>query len=80
MKKLLALVILSISIGCSNPAAPVELERPKTLKECHNLNDTLYVLDQHYYGDGVELYPPCSLSPEYDRCIDTRYKKITGGF
>lgn len=77
-----ALVLIGIGVllftlnGCtSSPVAPYVF--PTTLEECNSKMDTIYVLDNHYYNSNGALYPPCSMSPNYDGCIDRRYKEVT---
>lgn len=86
MKYLLLILfgILSLSIGCKNPASSdkqdnenlFEADRPININGAVTHRDSVYILDNCFYSENNNLKPPCSVSPDFKGCIISRAKQL----
>ena len=56
-------------MNCTNPC---QYENPVDIENCITWDDSVNVLDNYNYSDNGKLKPPCSLSPDYWGCIESR--------
>jgi hypothetical protein len=70
MKRLL---LVLICFSCSSPVAPSreQSQKPATYQ------DTLALIDTAYIAPGeTHIRPPCSMSPDYCKCMRSRGARI----
>jgi hypothetical protein len=51
-------------------------ERPETLADAQSHADSVYIIDYEYRNENGNIKPPCSLSPNYCGCMESRVKEL----
>lgn len=76
MFKLLVTVLTVCIVGCDFGITNQENAEPTTLEMSTTRDDSLYVIDNYNYSARGNRKPPCSASPNFCGCMESRIKAL----